>query len=504
MTASRWLLSSALVSAALAAAPAHAQDKASEVEALRAEVAALKEQLAAIAAKVDAVEKKPAVEVKWKGAPETTAEGGWTFKPRGRIHFDTGTVSEPGALESRNLGFATRVRRVRLGMEGTIPGNLGYKVEADFANSNVAFGDVILTYNPANAPIVVRVGNFESLNSMEQISSSNSVTFIERNSFNDAFINARRLGAAVAWHNKSNVFFVEAGLFAGHAIDSSLDNDGWIGATRVHFTPKIGDTQLHLGATYQYRNFTSNNAGATSASLLAPSTNQLARYRARPGSQLTDIRFVDTGSFAAKSDQIIGLEAAAIFKQFYISGEAQWLKTNAYKAGDVATGLDVFSGGNSAVVPTENPGFFGAFAEVGTFLTGETRGYNNKLGVWSRPKVKNPINKGGMGAFQIAARFDYLDLDDDALKNGVTNNFATGTSTLAALNSRLGRGGTQTSYLLGVNWYPVDYVRFMLNYSRVNVEGGPLAATVDPLSTVPVDERDYSVDVLAARMQIEF
>jgi phosphate-selective porin OprO/OprP len=44
----------------------------------------------------------------------------------------------------------------------------------------------------------------------------------------------------------------------------------------------------------------------------------------------------------------------------------------------------------------------------------------------------------------------------------------------------------------------------MLNYGRVNVEGGPLAATVDPLSTLPVDERDYSVDVLAARMQIEF
>jgi len=115
MTASRWLVSSALVSAALAAAPAHAQDKASEVEALRAEVAALKEQLAAIAAKVDAVEKKPAVEVKWKGAPETTAEGGWTFKPRGRIHFDTGTVSEPGALESSSLGFGNHVRGVRLG-----------------------------------------------------------------------------------------------------------------------------------------------------------------------------------------------------------------------------------------------------------------------------------------------------------------------------------------------------------------------------------------------------
>ena len=51
---------------------------------------------------------------------------------------------------------------------------------------------------------------------------------------------------------------------------------------------------------------------------------------------------------------------------------------------------------------------------------------------------------------------------------------------------------------------PKDYIRFMLNYGRVNVEGGPLAATVDPLSTQAVDKRDYSVDVLAARKQLEF
>jgi phosphate-selective porin len=55
-----------------------------------------------------------------------------------------------------------------------------------------------------------------------------------------------------------------------------------------------------------------------------------------------------------------------------------------------------------------------------------------------------------------------------------------------------------------VNWYPIDYVRFMLNYGRVQVKGGPMAAIVDPLSTVPVDKRGYSVDVVAARMQLDF
>jgi phosphate-selective porin OprO and OprP len=373
---------------------------------------------------------------------------------------------------TRNLGFNSRVRRVRLGAEGTMPGGFGYKVEADFAGGNVGFGDVLLSYTPANAPVVVRIGNFETLNGMEQITSSNNISFQERAAFNDAFLNSRRLGAAVAYISKSKDFRLEGGLFAG------------------------------LG--YQYRDFAANAGGVASTGTNMPSTNQLARYRARPNTQLTDVRFVDTGSFAAEGDQILGVELAGIFNSLYFAGEAQWLKARGYDAGDVVGGLDAFSGGNIAVVPTSNPGFFGGYGEVGYFLTGETRGYKHGEGIWNRTKVKNPVGSGGMGAWQIAGRFEYLDLNDPALVNGLTNNFANGTTSLAALNSRLGRGGTQSSYMLALNWQPIDYIRFMLNYSRVNVQGGPLAALVDPLSTLPVDERDFGVDVFAARMQLEF
>lgn len=503
MNAKKWLYGTAFLTAMTAAIPAHAQDSGSEVDKLRAEVAALKEQLAAISAKVNAVEKKTATEVKWKGGPETSSTDGWSFKPRGRIHYDAGYVSVPGDYAvNRNLGFNSRVRRIRLGAEGSMPGGFGYKLEADFANANVAFGDAFLSYNPKNAPIGVRIGHFESLNGLEQISSSNNISFTERAAFNDAFTNTRRLGGAVAWRDDENGIRAEAGLFTAHSIDNSFDNDGWIAAGRLVYAPKALGGQLHFGATVQQREFASNNNGTASVSVNAPSTNQLARYRARPNTQLTDVRFVDTGSFAAKSDRILGLELAAIFPGFYFAGEGQWTKVNAYRAGDIATGLDSFANGNSAVTPTGDPSFFGIYAEAGYFLTGETRGY--KDGLWGRTKVLKPIDKKGVGAFQIAGRFEYLDLDSNALKNGLTNNFLNGSSSLAALNARLGRGGTQTSYLLALNWYPIDYVRFMLNYGRVDVEGGPLAASVDPLSTLPVDQRTYSVDVVAARMQLEF
>ena len=459
---------------------------------------------AATASEVATKTADAAPKVAWKGAPEFTGKDGWSFKPRGRIHIDAGTISTPGDFSSTRLGGKARVRRVRLGFEGTVPGGFGYKAEADFANASVAFGDVWITYTPASAPMQVRIGNLETLNSMEQISSSNFNTFIERSAFNDAFINVRRLGAALAWRSENNDWRAEVGLFASHSIDSSLDNNGLIGAARLVYAPEVAGGQLHLGLNYQYRDFADNAGGVASTGIGNPSTNQLARYRARPGSQLTDVRFVDTGSFAAHGDQLLGLEASAIFKGLYVAGEAQWLRSDAYAAGDRASGLDSFTGGNLAVVPVGNPGFFGAYGEIGYFLTGETRGYKRGDGTWARTKVSNPVTKGGAGAFQLAARIDHVDLDNDALTAGPINNFATGVASPAALSGRLARGGSQTGYLLALNWYPMDYVRFMVNYGHFAVKGGPIAQAVHPLSSVPIDQRKYGVDVLQTRLQIDF
>lgn len=462
---------------------------------------------AASAAKATQVATKlsdSAPKIAWKGAPEFSGKDGWSFKPRGRFHYDVGVISTPGKLVSPNLGYASRVRRARIGMEGTVPGGFGYKVDVDFANAGVGFGDVWLSYTPENAPVQIRLGNFETLNSLEQISSSNFVTFIERASFNDAFLNARRLGGAVAVRSKNDDLRGEIGLFAAHTIDSSLDNDGWIGAARLVYAPKALGGQLHFAANFQHRDFASNSGGVASTSLAAPSVNQLARYRARPNTQLTDLRFVDTGSFAARRDRIVGVEAAAIFKGVYFAGEAQWLKASAYEAGDRASGLAAFGGGNIAVTPSADPGFFGGYAEVGYFLTGETRGYSRGAGTWGRTKVLNPINQGGAGAFQVAARMEHLDLDDSSLIAGPTNNFTTGLAALSPLASRLGRGGKQNGYLLALNWQPVDYVRFMVNYGRINIEGGPLAAQVDPFSSRAENRRKYGLDLLQTRMQIEF
>jgi phosphate-selective porin OprO/OprP len=304
---------------------------------------------------------------------------------------------------------------------------------------------------------------------------------------------------------------INAGLFAAHSIDDRLDNSGWIAATRAVYSPMSGSNQLHFGANAQLRKFQSNNGATVATSAGQPSVNQLARYRARPFSQLTDVRFVDTGTFAAEGDSIFGLEAAGIFKSLHLAAEGQYLKTRGgYDAGtlitgggDILTGLDQFASPTSVVAPGGNPSFWGGYVEAGYFLTGETRGYKN--GAWDRTKVLKPFSKGGSGAFQINGRIDYLDLDSSKLRNALNANFVTGVPTLASVTSRNTRGGKQLGLLASLIWIPEDYMRFYLQYSHAFVTGGPFADEVSPTTpAADLGDEKYGVDFIGTRAQIDF
>jgi len=479
-----------------------------------AKMALLQAQLSALQTQMDELKKNQAKATpSWKGAPQWTDEAGWSFKIRGRLQVDAAYMSKPPryiqavtgsntssttSLPPRTLGFNTRVRRFRIGVEGGMPWGFGYKAEVDYANGSVGFGDVVLSWNKPGSLVTVTLGNQESLDGMEQITSSRWVSFIERNQANDAFTNTRRLGVAVGIRNKDNTLRGDVGLFAAHSIDASLDNHGWIGAARVTYTPYVGSGFVHMGLNFQHREFAKNtNGAAQNTTSGAPSTGRLVRYRARPFLQTTDVRYVDTQSFAAKGDDIFGAELYGVFKSFHIGGEAQYVKTRAYKsgvpgnAGDILTGIDAFASSNSQFTPNGNPSFWSGFVEAGYFLTGETRGYKN--GLWDRTKVLHPVQDGGIGAWQITGRVDYLNLNSKKLRNVKKNDFNTGLPTGSAFDLR---GGKQIGYLAGVTWIPMDYVRFLLNYIHTDVTGGPVSRKIS--------KKGFSTDAIALRAQIDW
>ena len=425
--------SDAAAEAAIAAA-APVDEAQAQIELMQAQIEALQQSIEQM--KSQMTKATPS----WKGAPLFEDKGdGWSFKPRGRLMYDFARVTSPGDFENGGLGFSNEVRRARLGVEGTMPGDFGYKFELDFAAGDVEFADAFFSYKPGDVEFII--GQHNNFQSLEELTSSLHTSFIERAAFTDAFGFERRVGLSA--HYAKDAFLLQGGVFTDSITDLNSvgdDNNSYGFDARAVFAPKMGDNQLHFGASYHWRDI---NDAATSV-----------RYRQRPAVHTTDVRFVDTGNLAgAEGEAGFGAEAAGIFGPFYAAGEAYWQKVD-------RAGFD-------------NPTFFGAYFDAGYFLTGETRGY--KGGKFDRVKVLKPFGKGGIGAFSVNGRFDYLDLNNSGIF-----------------------GGKQNAYQASLNWKPVDYVMFGLNYAHLVYKDG---IDIDPTAAV---DRDYSVDMIGLRSQVDF
>lgn len=436
-----------------------------EAAALRAQVSVLKAQLQALEARLNQVSPplvagaaadapsapypvqqaqtsapKPAApdyRVSWKGAPEISAASGWSFKPRGRLQFDSGTVSTPTVLGGvdTSTGFATELRRAYLGAQGTMPGGFGYRVDIDFAPSSPEFTDTFLTWDRGG--LNVTVGQHFPFLSLDQLTSDLDTSFLERAAFDGAFNFERRVGVSGGY--LSGDLLVNGGVFTDNLIDLSSDVDNSYSFDgRLVWMPRLGDVQIHLAGSAHWREQQDQREVA-------------ARYRSRPYSHTTDLRFIDTRALNVDQELNYGLEAAAIAGPLHFAAEANWLRPT------------LFTGAK--------PTFFGGYAEVGYFLTkGDTRTY--KRGAWGSIKPARGLDNGGPGAIQVNIRFDRLDLSDGVVV-----------------------GGTQDSYLTSVVWTPIEHMRFMANYGHLVLKDAALAT---------VEGRDYDADIFVARAQVDF
>lgn len=389
----------------LATVRAQLQALVSRIDQLEGELAetkaANKVQETAIAANAEAAA-RPAPEP--APAAELEKNDGWSFKPRGRLMFDAGSIGSPGSTGA-DAGFGNEVRRARLGASGDLPGGFGYKFELDFAGDEIDVNDAYFSYDAGNAEIAI--GQHNNFQSLEELTSSLHSSFIERAAFTDAFGFERRIGASVTY--ESGIFLGQAGVFTDNFEDTVTDNRSIDG--RVVLMPKMGDAQLHFGGSLHY-----NDLGEEDATV---------RYRQRPFVHFTSTRFVNTNRLNADSEFGAGLEAALISGPFHASAEGFWQTVD-------------------MPMTVENPTFFGGYVEAGYFLTkGDTRGY--KGGKFDRVKPENPLGDGGIGSVQFNIRYDHLDLSDAGIIGGVQN-------------------GYQASLL----WKPASNTLFSVNYGRMD------------------------------------
>ena len=403
--------------------------------AAQAAVAAVPAQIAAAQAAQPSMTAKPPTQITWDGAPKLSGEGGWSFKPRGRLQIDAAGVDAPkGIAGTQSLGFGSELRRAYIGFDGTIPGGFGYRAEIDVANSSVEVTDFYLTYK-AGSKVTFTVGHFKPFWGLEDGTSDLFTSFMERGSYSGAFGFERRLGAAAQYAGKD--FLIQGGVFSDNVNDLNSDRNNSYGFDgRVVFMPKIAGGQLHVGASVHVRDF---NDQATST-----------RYRARPFVHTTDLRLIDTGAIGATGERGLGAELAFISGRFHATAESYW--QTAFRPG------------------LSNPTFNGGYAEVGYLLTDDATAYKN--GVYDRIRPKNGVDDGGMGAFQVNARYDWLNLNDAGIV-----------------------GGRQNVAGLSLIWIPTDYVRFLVNYGHLWIKDAAVPAGLD---------RDYSADMVGMRAQFDF
>jgi len=427
---SRLLIATAIMTT-VCSVPSNAQD----MDALNKQMAALQKQISALQAKVAASEKKAKGEaplkVKWEPAPKISSpDGNFEMNLRGRVLVDAAFISDDDGNDDIK---ATEFRAARLGIEGKAWGDVKYKFEADFADNEVSVKDA---YVQLKGPAKLTFGQFKTPNSLEEQTSSRYITFMERASFTDAFGLARQIGIGAGFGGDN--YTLNAGIFRG-SNGTDNEDEGLTFAARATYGAKFGDSQTHFGASFRHRKQGDDQS--------------LIRYRQRPHAHLAN-RFVATSKIADK-DTFVGFEAASVFGPFSVQGE--WAFVNA-NLSNPATGQ-------------EDPTFSGGYVEASYFLTGEKRAYSAKKGSFGRIKLKN---QDGMGAVQLAVRYDRIDLSDEG--------FA---------------GGEQDTFLIGANWWLNRYTRFMVNYSNSTIKNA-----FDVSSNG--DDGKNKVDTFGLRAQVDW
>ena len=439
-------------------------------EALEAQVADLKAQLSAGQQQVrEEARAQPTVAIA-SGRPSIASpDGAFKLALRSVVQFDAARYDVSPLRADNELGSGTNFRRVRFGFDGTAYRDWNFALWGEWGGT----GGESPTLNQAwveyaglkpfglAEPLRLRLGAWATPAGLEDATSNTEGLFLERAAIAelvrglDAGDGRTGVGAFARgerWYGSA----VLTGKLVGTPSPVEFgQQSGYV--LRVAANPLHGaDYDLHLGASVQGILEPADTAAG-------PTEAQALRLQERPETRVSGVRLVDTTAIASDGLRIVGLEAGASWKSLHAAGE--WFR------------IDVSRTGVGAAPSPFDPKFGGWYLQGAWTLTGERHAWSSANGgfLGIRPARPFSLRSGGVGAWEIAARYSVLDLNDRAGAAGAAAPFG-GV-----------RGGEQKISTFGLNWYPNAVVRFLLDYQRIEVErlsaaGGRLDTDVNALS----------------------
>lgn len=455
------LASLALLPFAGAAHAQNAPDQAGVNDELRREIDEQKQRLAVLERKLEL--QQEAATAAAASAPRITANAtrfqiGSTdnsnfIRFRGTLFADNRAYAGDSAPETADTFL---LRSVRPTFEGTFGGIYDFRFTPDFGSGRSIIVDAYAAarFKPG---LVVTVGKFKPSVGLERLASEPDLRFMERG-LPTLLVPNRDLGVQLSGDFGGGAFAYQVGYFNGVTDGQSSDNlatpdvesdTGGDYAARVFFQPFINSDNFNLrglgfgvGSTWQ-------DLDGASANPYLPSYRSQGQlsvfsYRANTATGVTP----NNATFANGERLRLAPQLYYYRGSFGFLGEYTQVKQDVSRTVAGTTLSDTLT----------NSAWQGQFS---WFITGEEESYRGFT-----PGSTFQPGKPGSGAWELVARIQELDVDDDAFAGGA-NSFA---NPLTAISK-------ETSYGVGVNWYPWNTVKLSLNYDLTSFEGG--AATGD-------------------------
>ncbi len=345
-------------------------------------------------------------------------DGSNTIQLTGRLHMDYRQYSPDYGTGQTTDSYqnVAEVRRSRFGVRGQFAKDFKYQLLANFGN-DVGSGSTSTTTDEmwvnyaANPELQFQFGLFKMPFSLEQLTSSNNIDFMERSLIGNTdgeFIPAKETGFMLHGIPKPGLVY-QLAVSRGRANKDAV-NDGfdYIGRVATNVAELQGSKAyiLHLGAAYSVGEI---KGGVTPASGRTESRSQSSWFTGPALSGTT-----------TRTRQ--GLEAAFSYNGLKV--QAEHFQFNY----DPTTGND--------------QKINGYYVQTLYNLTGESHNYKDGIFNWIKPN--NPLDKGGRGAWQVGVRLSEFDASDITVATGKSNR--------------------ATAITYGITWFCTDNLRFMLNY----------------------------------------
>lgn len=425
--------------------PLHAQetDIKAKVEELEQQVRILKRQLELDKeASTEKAKTTPVVSAGASGFSFRSADTNFVLKVRGYIQADTRWYPDDHSAGMANDTFL--LRRVRPIIEGTVYEKFDYRLMLDFG-SNVSLSS-------ANDPFVqdayvnarfqpwfqVQAGKFKEPVDLERLQSGANLLFVERG-YPTILAPNRDVGIQIQGEVLDGALTYAVGAFNGVQNNGSGDfetvDDEKDIAGRIFTTPfKNSNKDALRGIGFGVGGSIGNQEG-TPGTLRSPGQQAIFSYTG--GTPAAVVADGEHWRIAPQGYYYYG--PFGLFGEYIISNQ-ELRKTTA----PVGT------------ISAQNTAWMVA---ASYFLTGEENSYKAVT-----PKKPFSPGNGGWGAFEVAARVQQLDIDDDVFPAYASP----ATSTSGAF-----------SWGLGLNWHLNKNFKVNLNYEQTDFDGGTSSLLAD-------------------------